>query len=204
MDIQLKELIETIKKEGIDSADSKAAEIAADAQGKAKAIIAKAEEDAARLLADAKREIARNEQSSKEAIVQAGRDLILGLEKRITALFDGVINAQAKDALQGKGLEDAVAGIVKAWAAKGAAGLEVLLPADELKKIEGSLRAKLSEELKKGVVLKPVPQIDAGFRIGESSGSAHYDFTAEGVAEILAEYLNPRLAEIMKSLSKGA
>jgi V/A-type H+-transporting ATPase subunit E len=63
----------------------------------------------------------------------------------------------------------------------------------------------LSEELKKGVVLKPVAHIDAGFRVGEKNGSAYYDFTAGGVAEILAEYLNPRLAEIMKSLSgKGA
>lgn len=204
MDTQLKELIETIKKEGIDSADSKAAEIISEAQGKAKTIIAKAEEDAARLLADAKREIARGEQSSKEAIAQAGRDLILGLEKRITSLFDGVIKSQAKEALQGGALADAITNLVKAWAAKGAAGLEVLLPADELKKIEGSLQAKLGDELKKGLVLKPVPNIDAGFRIGEKNGSAYYDFTADGVAEILAEYLNPKLAEIMKSLSKGA
>jgi V/A-type H+-transporting ATPase subunit E len=204
MDIQLKELIETIKKEGIDSADSRAAEIIADAQTKAGTIVAKAEEEAARILAEAKREIARTEQSSREALAQAGRDLILGLEKRITSLFDGIIKGQSTQALQGKGLEEAVAGLVKAWAAKGPSGLEVLLPAGELKKIEDSLRAKLGGELGKGVVLKPVPGIDAGFRIGESGGSAHYDFTAEGVAEILAEYLNPRLAEIMKSLSKGA
>ncbi|MDR1627046.1 MAG: V-type ATP synthase subunit E [Spirochaetia bacterium] len=204
MDIQLKELIETIKKEGIDSADSRAAEITAAAETKAGAIVAKAEEEAARILAEAKREIQRTEQSSKEAIAQAGRDLVLGLENRITSLFDAVIKDQSTQALRGKGLEEAVAGLVKAWAAKGPAGLEVLLPVEELQKIEGSLRARLAEELRKGVVLKPVPRIDAGFRIGESGGSAHYDFTAEGVAEILAEYLNPRLAEIMKSLSKGA
>ncbi|MCL1818979.1 MAG: V-type ATP synthase subunit E [Spirochaetaceae bacterium] len=205
MDIQLKELIETIKKEGIDSADSKAAEIIAEAESRAKDIIARAEENASRLLADAKREIARGEQSSKEAITQAGRDLILGLQNRITALFDGIVTSGAREALQGKGLEEAVAGLIKAWAAKGGAGLEVLLSAEELKKIEGSLRARLGEEFKKGVELKPVPHIEAGFRIGEKNGSAYYDFTAEGVAEILAEYLNPRLAEIMKNISgKGA
>jgi V/A-type H+-transporting ATPase subunit E len=205
MDIQLKELIETIKKEGIDSADSKAAEIVTEAERQGKSIIGKAEEDAARLLADAKREIARNEQSSREAIAQAGRDLILGLQKRITALFDGVIKAEAAEALRGNGLEESLAGLIKAWAEKGSTQVTVLLPEQELKKIESSLLAKLGNELKKGVVLKPVPQIDAGFRIAERDGSAYYDFTAEGVAEILAEYLNPKLAEIMKSLSgKGA
>jgi V/A-type H+-transporting ATPase subunit E len=205
MDIQLKELIETIKKEGIDSADSKAAEIVLEAEKRGKSIIGKAEEEAARLLAETKREIARNEQSSREAIAQAGRDLILGLQKRITALFDGLVKTEAGQALRGGGLENAVAGLIKAWAEKGSPQLAVLLPEEELRKIESSLLAKLGDELKKGVILKPVPQIDAGFRIAERDGSAYYDFTAEGVAEILAEYLNPKLAEIMKSLSnKGA
>ena len=211
MDIKLQELIATIKKEGIDSADLRASEIITEAEHRAKIITDKAEEEAGRLIAEARRDITRSEQSSKEAIAQAGRDLILGLEKRITALFDLVIQSEAKTALQGKALEEAVAGLVKAWAAKGSLdtniskNLEVLLPGEELKKIEDSLRAKLSNELKKGVVLKPVPQIDAGFRIGEKDGSAYYDFTASGIAEILAEYLNPRLAGIMKSLSgKGA
>jgi V/A-type H+-transporting ATPase subunit E len=205
MDIQLKELIETIKKEGIDSADSKAAEIVLEAEKRGKSIIEKAEEEAARLLAETKREIARNEQSSREAIAQAGRDLILGLQKRITALFDGLVKTEAGTALRGAGLENAVVGLIKAWAEKGSTQLAALLPEEELRKIESSLLAKLGDELKKGVVLKPIPQIDAGFRIAERDGSAYYDFTAEGVAEILAEYLNPKLAEIMKSLSnKGA
>ncbi|MDR2589054.1 MAG: V-type ATP synthase subunit E [Spirochaetales bacterium] len=202
MDIQLKELIETIKKEGIDSADSKAAQIIAEAEAKGKAIVARAEEEASRLLADAKREIARGEQSSREALTQAARDLLLSLQKRITALFDSVVKTEAAAALQGKALEDTVAHIVKAWADKGASDIEVLLPQAELAKIDSALRSRLAEELKKGVQLKPVSQIEAGFRIGEKDGSSYYDFTADGVAEVLAEYLNPKLAEIMKSANK--
>jgi V/A-type H+-transporting ATPase subunit E len=204
MDVQIKELIEEIKKEGIDSADSKAAEIVADAEKRGKAIVARAEEDAARLVADAKREIARSEQSSKEALTQAARDLLLSLQKRITAVFDSVVKAEAHNALQGKALEDVIAGVVKAWADKGSSNINVLLPEAELAKIQVSLQAKLAAELQKGVELKPIPHIEAGFRLGEKDGSAYYDFTAQGVAEILAEYLNPKLAEIMKSAGKGA
>lgn len=203
MDIQLKELIETIKKEGIESADIKAAEIAADAEKKAKSIIGNAEKEASRLLAEAKREIARNEQTSRDAIAQAGRDLILNLRERIRLLFDSVVKNAAGEALKGKGLEDAITALVKAWTEKGSTKLSVLLPEAELKKIEKDLLARLGNELKKGVTLKPIAQIDAGFRIGEKDGAAYYDFTDEGIAEILAEYLNPKLAEIMKNAVKG-
>ena len=203
MDIQLKELLETIKKEGIETADSKAAEIIAEAEKQGKAIVEKAKEEASRLAADAKREIARNEQTSRDAIAQAGRDLILNLESRIVALFDSVIKSGTSDALHGNGLEATITAMVKAWVEKGSSDIEVLLPKDELSKLEKNLTGRLAEVLKKGVLLKPVANIDAGFRIGEKDGAAYYDFTAEGIAEILAEYLNPKLSEIMKKAVEG-
>jgi V/A-type H+-transporting ATPase subunit E len=203
MDIQLKELLETIKKEGIETADSKASEIIAQAEKQGKDIVEKAKEEASRLIADAKREIARNEQTSRDAITQAGRDLVLNLQNRIVMLFDSVIKSGTREALQGSGLESAVTALVKAWVEKGSPDIEVLLPKDELKKLEKNLTDRLAEALKKGVVLKPVSHIDAGFRIGEKEGSAYYDFTAEGIAEILAEYLNPKLSEIMKKAVEG-
>ena len=203
MDIQLQELIETIKSEGIATAEVKAAEIVAEAGKKAKAIIENAESEAARLAAEAKREIARNEQTSRDAITQAGRDLVLNLRHRILQLFDGVVKGAVTESLQGKGLEDSVAALVKAWSEKGTADIAVLLPEAELAKIEKNLVARLGDALKKGVVLKPVANIEAGFRIGEKDGAAYYDFTADGIAEILAEYLNPRLAEILKKSVQG-
>jgi V/A-type H+-transporting ATPase subunit E len=57
--------------------------------------------------------------------------------------------------------------------------------------------SRLVEELKKGFELKPLPTLEAGFRIGLKDGSAYYDFSDQGIAEILAEYLNPRLSELM-------
>ena len=198
MDTQLKELLETIKSEGIAAADAKAAEIVARAEKQAGEIIAKAEANAARLLADAKREIAQHEETSRDVLAQASRDLVLNLKQKIIQLFDSILAEASKDSLSGKGLEDAVAALVNNWTKQGSTSVEVLLPKAELDKIEKSLTAKLAAAMKKGVTLKPIAQIDAGFRVGEKDGSAYYDFTSEGIAEILAEYLNPKLAEIMK------
>ena len=56
---------------------------------------------------------------------------------------------------------------------------------------EGSV-GLLQEAMKKGVELKAVDFVRAGFRIGEKDGTMHYDFTEEGIAETLASFLNPR------------
>ncbi len=205
MDIQLQELIETIKNEGIAEADRQAAEIVAEAEKRAAGIVEKAEAEAGRLTAEAKREISRSEQASRDALAQAGRDLMLNLRGRILQLFDAVLAGAVEEGLRQKGLEDSITALVRAWAEKGSGDMTILLPEADRDRIEKTLQARLGAELRRGVVLRPVAGIEAGFRIAEKDGAAYYDFTARGLAEMLSEYLNPRLAEILeKAVQAGA
>ncbi len=202
MDIQLKELIETIKKDGIASAEAKAAQIIAEAERQAEGIREKAQKEAERLIQEAKREIARTEQASRDALVQAGRDLLLSLERRIVQLFEGVLKAATQEAIEGEGLVQILTALVTAWVEKNTPEIEILLSPKDYQKLEKGLQARLAKELKKGVVIKPSPSVESGFRIGEKDGSAYYDFTAEGLADILSATLSPRLAELLKKASK--
>ncbi|MCX7788785.1 MAG: V-type ATP synthase subunit E [Spirochaetes bacterium] len=202
MDIQLKELIETIKKDGIASAEAKAAQIIAEAERQAEGIREKAQREAERILQEAKREIARTEQASRDALVQAGRDLLLGLERRIVQLFEGVLRTATQEAIKEEGLVQILTALVTAWVEKNTPEVEVLLSPKDYQKLEKGLQARLAKELKKGVVIKPSPSVESGFRVGEKDGSAYYDFTAEGLAEILAASLSPRLAELLKQAAK--
>lgn len=203
MDIQLQELIETIKNEGIAEADKKSQEILAEAERKAAGIVENAETEADRLRAEARREIARNEEASRSALSQAGRDLILNLRSQIVQLFDSVVKASVEKGLQGPGLENSITALVKAWAEKGAGDIQVLLSDEELAEVEKNLLTRLGAELCQGVHLKPVSGIEAGFKIAEKDGAAYYDFTSQGLAEILSEYLNPRLGEILEQSVRG-
>jgi V/A-type H+-transporting ATPase subunit E len=203
MDIQLKELIETIKKDGIASAEAKAAQIIAEAEQKAEEIRQKAQKEAEKLIQEAKREIGRTEQASRDALVQAGRDLLLGLERRIVLLFEGVIKAATQEALEGEGMVQILTALVSAWVEKNTPDIEILLSPKDYQKLEKGLQSRLAKELKKGVVIKPAPSVEAGFRIGDKNGSAYYDFTVEGLAEILSATLSPRLAELLKKAAKA-
>lgn len=202
MDIQLKELIETIQKDGIASAEAKAAQIIAEAERQAKEIREKAEKEAERMIQEAKREIARTEQASRDALVQAGRDLLLRLERRIVQLFEGVVKAATQEALDREGLVKILTALVTAWVEKNSPNIEILLSPKDYQTLEKGLQSRLAKELKQGVVIKPSPAVEAGFRIGEKNGSAYYDFTVEGLAEILSANLSPRLAELLKQASK--
>ena len=198
MDVQLQELIDKIKSEGIKSAEKESKKIIREAQQKANEIIASAHDEASAIIAKGRDEAHRFEQTGKEAVQQAGRNTILSLRTRITELFDALIAQEIREAYNPKVLEEAVVSLIKAWNREQVPNLRILLSASDLKKIEKQLKSRLSAELKKGVELKPFPELQAGFRVAMKDGSAYYNFTDEGIAEILAEYLNPKVAEIVR------
>ncbi len=195
MDVQLKELIDRIKSEGVQSAETEASEIIANAEKRAEQIVADAKKSAEQIIADAEQEARKREESGRQALMQAGRDLLLQLRRRIQAMFSEVIDTAIGETYSGEQLERAVVTLVEAWAGGEQGDLEVLLPSDEFEKLEKSLRSRLAEQLSSGVTIKPSTSVEAGFIVSERGGSAYYDFSAEGVAEMLRVYLNPRLAE---------
>jgi V/A-type H+-transporting ATPase subunit E len=198
MDVQLQELIDRIKSEGIKTAEEQAERMRAEAQAKADQILAGAHKTAAQIVAEARAEAARFEQNAREALKQAGRDMLLSLKSRMTEMFEALLQRESRGAYTPAVLEEAVVGLVKGWAAGKAADLQVLLPADQLGALEKALHSRLAGEIKKGLEIKPLPGLDAGFRVGTKDGSAYYDFSDQGIAEILAEFLTPRLGEIIQ------
>ncbi len=197
MDVQLKELIETIKNEGVRSAEGKAAEILASAGAEAARTLETARREADAILSRAREEAARSERSGRDALKQAARDLLLNLKASITRIFDSVVTAEVAAALDGKVLEESIVTLMKGWDGKDLARIDLLLPEEKLGKLESGLRARLAAELAKGVEIKPSAGLKSGFLVSEKNGKAYYSFTAQTIAEVLSEYLNPRLAAIL-------
>jgi V/A-type H+/Na+-transporting ATPase subunit E len=201
MDVQLKELIETIKSEGVENAEAKAKEILSDAESRKNTILKDAEQEAARIREKAEEDAARMKATAEESIRQAGRDLILSLEKSITVILDKVVKREVKGSLKGDNLKSAILTLLSNWK-EDKDSLELLLAKDDLEQVEKQLLSELQKELKSGVTLKPAPDIDAGFLISEKEGNAYYNFSSEGIAEILSQYVNPRLSQLLRESSK--
>ena len=202
MDVQLKELIETIKTEGVREAEVQSAEILKNAETRSREIVEQARREADRILSEAKAEAVKFEASGREALKQASRDLLLKMEAQVLKFFDAIIKDEAVSAFSGKILEESVVTIIKEWSSGDSSDLAVLLPQAEYEKLEKSLKSRLADKMKEGVEIKPFSGISAGFRISAKDNSSYYNFTAQGLAEMLAEFLNPRLSSIMKEAVK--
>ena len=97
MEIQLQELIDRIKNDGVTAAEAEAAALMEAAQAKADQILADAKAQAEKIVADAKTENDRIVQSGENALRQAGRNLLLSfresVEKELRAIIGENVTA---------------------------------------------------------------------------------------------------------------
>ena len=191
MEIQLQELIEQIKKEGVDAAEAKAAEILAAAKAEADKIVADAQAEAEKIIANAKTENEKITRSSEDAIRQAGRNLLISFRESVARELKAVLNENVGAVYSSESLAALIARVIEGWTAKNdAEDVTVILNSEDIKALEGAALAGLKEKLLKGVTLKANDNFDGGFRIAVSGGSAYYDYSADAVVDMLANYLN--------------
>ena len=205
MDVQLQELIDKIKKDGVASAEAEAAKIVEASEKKAESIIADAQEKAAEIIKNAKAETERMEKASEEAIVQAGRNMLLSFKDSLVNELDGLVKSETEKAESKDVLAKLIPETVKAWSKNAdTSELSVLLSEKDLKALEAGLTSELKAEIAKGLEIKPDKTLSAGFRIGVKNGAAFYDYSAESLAEMFAAYLNPKVAALLKVAAKDA
>ena len=205
MDVQLQELIDKIKKDGVVTAEAEASKIVEASEKKAEGIIAHAQPKAAEIIKNAKAETERMEKASEEAIIQAGRNMLLSFKDSLIGELDGLIKAETEKAESKEVLTKLIPETVKAWAKNAdASELSVLLSEKDLKILESALTSELKAEVSKGLEIKPDKTLSAGFRIGVKNGAAYYDYSADSLAEMFAAYLNPKVAALLKTAAKDA
>ena len=195
MDVQLKELIEKIKNDGVKTAEENAARVLAEARDEAAAIIKKAEDEADNLRKSAKADAEKSERSGREALRQAGRDLLLTVRGDIEGLFGKLLSEKAAEAMDGQVMAEAVKAAVGALAAGGDSDIQ--LPESSFASLESAMKNALSEAVAAGLEIKPFKGLNAGFRISRKDGSAFYDFSDQEIAAMLGRYLNPKLAALL-------
>ena len=202
MDIQVQELIDKIKKDGIETASQEAARIKTEAEAEAVRIVENARKEAHEIIRQGRQDAERSGKAGIAALEQASRNLILSFREEIQALLNKLVTAHVAAVYNEDVLKAALPNLLKSWAEKDTDNLSVILPENELSKIQSFFGEKLTKELLKGVELKPSRKLSSGFHISNKEGSVYYDFSAEAVAQLLSSYLNPKLAEILKNTSK--
>ena len=199
MEIQLQELIEQIKKDGVATAEAEAKAIIEAAKEDAKKIISDAREQADKIMTTAKSEAERTVKSSEDAIRQAGRNLLISFRESVTRELKVITEQNVTDMYSSEKLVELIAGAVETWASNPEAeSITVIMNEKDLNALEGLLLAGLKERIQKGVTLKAGDSFDGGFRVAVNNGSAYYDYSSEAVIEMISNYLSPKVTELLK------
>lgn len=199
MEVQLQELIDQIKKDGVEAAENEARSIVDAAKEQAEKIISDAQAQANKLLFDAKTENERMMKSSEDAIRQAGRNLLISFRESVAKELNAVAGENITAVYSPDALAQLVIKAVECWVAKpDAEDVSVILNSKDLKSLEDALLAALKERILNGVTLKANDSFDGGFRIAVNNGAAYYDYSAEAVKEMLSNYLSPKVTELLK------
>jgi len=204
MEIQVQELIDKIKKDGISVALEEAYKIRAEADAEARRIVESAKKEAEDIINRGKQDAERSEKAGIAAMEQASRNLVLVFKDEVQALLSKVMTEYVSGAYNEDVLKAVLPELIKKWAEKNGDNLSVILPENELSKLKGFFADKLADEFKKGVELKSSRKLSSGFHISNREGSAYYDFSATAVVDMLSSYLSPKLAEVMKNSTKGS
>ena len=199
MEIQLQELIEKIKKDGVTAAESEAEAILKSANDEYAKIVADAKAEAQRILLDAKNENDRMVKSSEDAIRQAGRNLLISFRESVAKELKAVTAENVTNIYSSDALADLIIKVVEKWAENPQTDdISVILNSDDLKTLEESLLSSLREKMLNGVTLKANDNFDGGFRIAVNGGGAYYDYSADAVVDMMSNYLSPKVTALLK------
>lgn len=176
MEIQIQDLVQSIKKDGIEEAKKEAEAIVAAAKAQAAEIVAKAKDEAEKNIENANKQI----ESSKALIKQAERDAVLSVKKELQRMVERIMAQKVTAELTEKSLAQL---ITAAIGQEDPAKYQV-----EVDQAKAAITAELAKQIGKGLVVKPVKGM-TGLKLGCKDGSGYYDFSEEEIAALLKPFL---------------
>jgi V/A-type H+-transporting ATPase subunit E len=216
----VEELIDRLRDEGVKEGRSEAKRIVADAEARARWLVQQAQDEADNLIDKARTESQALKNSADDAMQVAARDMLLSLRERLTHRFAGEVRRLVSDELGDRDflrqLILEIAGKQREVLADGEA-VEVLLPrraleVDELRKESGELQGgELTElvlgitdaMLRDGVTIRVSDEDIEGISARLVDDEIQVEVTADAVASLLLEHLQPRFRALLEGIVRG-
>lgn len=210
----VQELIDKLKKQGVNEGQKQAEQIIKEANSKASHIISKAQAEADKMLSDARQTIDVERKTSHEAIKTAFRDTEIALRSKVREAFSAHLKRLVSLAMEDKDFIKQLVLVIatqKKEELAQASQVEILLPSDIFESDENGTH--LSQEgkkrmqhlvlgitdgmLREGIELKPSTEFKRGIKVRLKGKDIELDLTDDAFSDLLLKYLLPRYREIV-------
>ena len=200
---ELQHLIERIRKEGVESGEKAAESLVAEAKQKAAKIVADAQKQAKDLVAKAETDSAAFAERGQATLRQAARDLLISVGGAIGKVVGGIVEAKVGAALTPDLMAQMLLKLAEAYAKDGGAGgMVAMLGEADAAAVKAAFAKEYQNKLAAGIQIESDKAIFMGFRVGAKGGQVFHDFTKEAIADSLASFLRPELAQIVKKAAE--
>ena len=200
---ELQHLIERIRKEGVESGEKAAESLVAEAKQKAAKIVADAQKQAKDLVAKAETDSAAFAERGQATLRQAARDLLISVGGAIGKVVGGIVEAKVGAALTPDLMAQMLLKLAEAYARDGGAGgIVAMLGEADAAAVKAYFAKEYQNKLAAGIQIESDKEIFKGFRVGAKGGQVFHDFTKEAIADSLASFLRPELAQIVKQAAE--
>lgn len=182
MELQIQDLINAIKKDGVDAAQQQAENIIAKANKQAQDIIAKAEAEAERIVKNAenREEVIRN--SIIVTAEHARRDALLSFKESVRSEFEKILGVEISKSLKSDTLATLIAAAIS--------GEDPAKYQAEVSEVTEGLKQQLAAKIRDGLVIRVNPELSAGFRLSAKDGSGYFDCSDEEILQMLVPYFS--------------
>ncbi|MGN0848121.1 MAG: hypothetical protein ACI4OV_00345 [Victivallaceae bacterium] len=197
----LQSLLAKIQEQGLDKANAERAAIIKKAEQEAAEITAKAKAAADAMRRAAEEECASLTKRAESAVKQAARDIVLKLNVELKERLNAILQENTANAmtpeLMGRIINEMAAAYIKDG--KQEAKLEVLVSPKSLEEMNAALKGSLKDSFVKQPTLFADMELGGGLKVSVSGNDVFYDFSDDAITDIVAAYIGPRLAAIVKA-----
>jgi len=207
VDTKLQDLIETLKKHGVESGEAASRQIVEEAENKAAEILARANKEADGIVKGAKEEADRIMRQLHASMEIAASQFLTNLKRHMeTNLLALPIKGKLTETLKDTAfIKELISTCVKEFAkATGSSDLTILVSKDQRDRLDDlvvNLITGLGEDKGDRVKLNlKTDGVSYGFMIGKTDGSVMLDFTGEAFLSLFLGYLSPKFHEFFKTI----
>jgi len=202
---ELQSLIDRIQKDGVERAEAEAGVILAKAKAHAAELVKAAEAKASALLKKADEDSKQFAERGARTLEQSARNVILAAGQALAEIARNLLGKAVDESLDANALKTLIETMVAAFAAKGMSEnrVEILLSPADRKLLDSVFVEKLRKELGAGIELKSDERMKKGFAMRMAGGQVAVDCSREAIAEAMADFLRPRLSEIVHRAARA-
>lgn len=201
---ELEHLIEKLQSEAINKAEAEAAEIVSKAKEKAAGLVKDAEMKAEEILTNAEQDAQQYTERSTRTLEQVSRDLLISVGQGVENILDDLVRESLDEAMSIDVVKEMLVRMAETYISRNDKERRIGLlvsPEDQevlIKFYAEQYRKKLGDSIE----IRPDRSISKGFRVSFKDEHAHHDFTKEAIAEALARFLRPHLADIILKVAR--